>query len=125
MRSSGTAGSSPSFWRAISSLSALRANRAARSPRSGFYEDTSLCQRVVDQCAGNVTPRLSLLLRHDHDIRSDPQRIEHSEEAAPSQPPCYQSLGRDCPFDSRLGLAEQPVNPRTYLVDSLTRTLAI
>src|ERR1700733_8650750 len=80
MRSSGTSGSSPSFWRAISSLSALCANRAARSPRSGFCEDTSLGQRVVDQCAGNVTPRLSLLLRHDHDIRSDPQRIEHGEE---------------------------------------------
>jgi hypothetical protein len=40
-------------------LQAFRASRTARSFRSGFCEDTSLGQRVVDERAGNVTPRLS------------------------------------------------------------------
>jgi hypothetical protein len=61
---------------AISSLRALRENRAARSRRSGFGEDTALSERVVDERPGHVAPCVRVLARDDNNVCGDPEGVE-------------------------------------------------
>ncbi len=73
-------GSSPSLSSAISSLRALRANRAATSRRSCFCEDTSPRQGIVEHRPRNIAPLLRVILRDDDHISRYPKRIQYSTQ---------------------------------------------